>query len=76
VQVFKNGALFGALAAVLDAAHPSFHAAIQAPYLDAYAAGDELELRVTTDSAWLPITADVRAALEVSTAFGPAGVGD
>jgi hypothetical protein len=67
IKVFKNGAQLGTLTAVLDGANTTFKATTQAKDIDTFVAGDELELTVTTDAGWLPVTADIRAAVEVET---------
>jgi hypothetical protein len=74
INVYKNtgladaaGALLGTLAAVLDGTNTSRKATTQAKDTDVFAAGDELYLVVTTDAGWLPVTANIRAALEVET---------
>jgi hypothetical protein len=67
VKVFKNGAALGTLTAVLDGTNTAFKATTQAKDVDAFAAGDELELRITTDGSWSPTTADIRASLEIET---------
>lgn len=71
VTVFKNTGLAGAtgstigLTAVLDATNTSRKATTQAKDTDAFAAGDELYAVVTTDANWLPVTSDLRVALEI-----------
>jgi hypothetical protein len=72
IKVYKNtglagaaGAQLGTITAVLDGTNTSRKATTQAKDTDAFAAGDELYLTVTTDAGWLPVTADVRAALEI-----------
>jgi hypothetical protein len=71
--VYKNTGLAGAagsttgLSATLDATNTSRKATTQGTSLDTYAAGDELYLVITSDASWAPTTADVRAALEVSS---------
>lgn len=71
VDVFKNTGLAGAagssigLTAVLDGTNTSRKATTQAKDTDTFAAGDELYAVVTTDSAWLPVTSDIRVAIEV-----------
>jgi hypothetical protein len=73
VTVYKNTGLAGAagsttgLSATLDATNTSRKATTQGTNLDTYAAGDELYLVITSDASWAPTTADVRAALEVSS---------
>lgn len=73
VEVWKNTGLSGAvgatigLPAVLDGTNPSAKATTQPKDTDAFAAGDELYVVVTTDAGWLPITADIRVFVEVET---------
>jgi hypothetical protein len=64
VQVWKNGVATG-LTAVLDGVNTTFKATVQAAGTDTFTAGDHLDVRITTDAGWLPITADIRAAIEV-----------
>lgn len=66
VEVYKNGVGTG-LTAVLDGTNTTFKATTQAKDLDTFAAGDELDIRFTTDGAWDPIAADIRAGFEVET---------
>lgn len=68
VEVFLNGSGTG-LTAVLDGTNTTVKATTQASALDTFAAGDQLDVRITTDGAWLPTTANVRAALEVTFAL-------
>lgn len=67
IKVFKNGTQLGTLTAVLDGTNTTFKATLQAKDTVTFVAGDELELTLTTDAGWLPVTADVRAALEIET---------
>lgn len=67
VKVFKNGVVLGTLTAILDGTNTTFKASTQAKDVDTFIAGDELELRITTDGAWSPTTADIRASLELET---------
>lgn len=67
IKVFKNGTVLGTLTAVLDGTNTTFKATTQAKDTDTFVAGDELELRVTTDGSWSPVTADIRAALEIES---------
>lgn len=66
VEVFKNGSGTG-LTAVLDGTNTTLKVTQQAAGLDTFAAGDQLDLRITTDAGWLPVTADIRGAIEVET---------
>jgi hypothetical protein len=61
VEVWKNGVATG-LVASMDPLG-DFAQASQAAGLDAFVAGDELDVRITTNG-WEPNTADVRAAVE------------
>lgn len=65
VEVYKNGAGTG-LTAVLDGTNTTVKATTQAMDLDAFVAGDELDVRVTT-AGWTPTTADIRAAIEIES---------
>ena len=71
VEVFKNTGLAGAagagtgLTAILDGTNTSRKATTQAKDTDAFAAGDELYVVLSTDAGWLPVTSDVRVALEL-----------
>jgi len=66
-KVFKNGSVFGSLTAVIDGTNTTFKATTQAKDTSTFAAGDRLEVRITTDGSWTPTTADVRGVLEVET---------
>ncbi len=66
VEVFINGTGTG-LTAVLNATDTTFKVTIQAPGLDTFVAGAEIDLRITTDASWAPTTADIRASLELET---------
>lgn len=66
VTVYKNGVAV-ALTAVLDGTNTTFKFTSSAKDSLTFAAGDELDLRVTTDAGWLPVTADIRAGLEIET---------
>jgi hypothetical protein len=67
VKIFNNGSVVGSLTAVLDGTNTTFKATTQNKGTTNFVAGDELELRVTTDAGWLPVTADIRAAMEIET---------
>lgn len=67
VEVYKNGAATG-LTAVLDGASATVTATTQASALDPFAAGDQLDLRLTTDAGWLP-AGNIRASMEVTFAL-------
>jgi hypothetical protein len=67
LKVFKNGVQLGTLSAVLDGTNTSFKATTQAKNLDAYVAGDILDLRMTTDANWAPILGGIRGMLEIQT---------
>lgn len=47
------------LTAVLNAANPQKHYTVQAKDADALAADNLLNVRITTDAGWLPVTADI-----------------
>lgn len=66
VEVYKNGVATG-LTAVLDGTNTTFKATTQAAALDTFVAGDQLDIRFSTDAGWTPIAADIRAGLEVLT---------
>lgn len=59
-EVYKNGSATG-LTAVLDGTNTTFAFGVQAIDLDTVAAGDRLDVRVTTTGTWTPTTADVEA---------------
>lgn len=64
VTVFKNGVSTG-LAVQLNAGNLSYDTTYSAKYAIPFAVGDILDLRVTTDAGWLPITADIMSGIEV-----------
>ena len=64
VEVTKNGTGIG-LTAVLDGTNTTFKATTQAKDSDAFVAGDELGVTITTDAGWLPTTADIRVVIEI-----------
>lgn len=64
IEVTKNGTGVG-LTAVLDGTNATFKATTQAKDTDAFAAGDELGVTITTDGDWAPTTADIRVSIEV-----------
>jgi hypothetical protein len=66
LKVFKNGVDTGAFVTI-DATNPTFVSTRLLDYTYAFAAGDELDLRISTDAGWLPVTADVRGFLDVET---------
>lgn len=71
VDVFKNTGLAGAagasigLTAVIDVTNTSRKATTQAKDTDSFLAGDEIYAVVTTDAGWLPVTSDLRVAIEI-----------
>src|SRR5205814_10665253 len=67
LKVFKNGATFSVNPAVLDGKNTTFKATTQAKDTSTFVAGDEISCVVATDSAWLPTTANIRAAVELET---------
>lgn len=64
VTVYKNG-VATALTAVLDGTNTTFKFTESAKDAIAIAAGDELDVRITTDAGWLPTTADIGAGIEI-----------
>jgi len=74
IKLFKNtglagaaGAQLGTITAVLDGTNTSRLSSIQKTGSATFAAGDELFITVTTDSAWTPTTSGIRCALEITT---------
>jgi hypothetical protein len=65
VEVWKNGVATG-LTAVLNATNTTYKTTTQLPELDTIAAGDRLDIRITTDASWTPATADIEAGLEIT----------
>ena len=65
-EVYKNGAGTG-LTAVLDGASATFTKTSQARGTDTFVAGDDIDVRITTDAGWLPITADILAYVEIES---------
>lgn len=63
-EVYKNGVATG-LTCVLDGTNTTFAFGVQAIDLDTFAAGDRLDVRVTTTGTWTPTTADVEAVIVV-----------
>lgn len=64
VEVFINGAATG-LTAVLDTTNTTVKVTVQARDLDTFVAGDYIEVKVTTDASWLPVTADIDVVVEI-----------
>jgi hypothetical protein len=66
INVFKNGAQLGTLSAVIDGVNTTYKAS-QAIGTESmpFKAGDQLDIRLTTDGAWAPNTADIIAGIEV-----------
>jgi hypothetical protein len=64
VEVYKGGVATG-LQAVLDGSNTIFKLTSQATGLDTVAAGNQLDIRVTTDGSWEPTTAGIIAGLRV-----------
>ncbi len=64
-EVFKNGTGTG-LTTVLDGTDTQYASSAQAPSLDTFAAGDLLDIRVTTDGSWAPTTLEVEAFITIS----------
>ena len=53
-------------AAILNGTNTSLATALEKTGVATFAAGDEITARITTNSSWTPITADVRVWLEIS----------
>lgn len=64
-EVYKNGVAIG-LTATLDATNTATATTLQ-DAVDAFNAGDQLAVRVTTDGSWAPTTADIIVSIEVTT---------
>ena len=64
VDVTINGVVTG-LTAVIDGTNTTVKATTQAQGLDKFTAGQRIGVKITTDVAWLPITADIQAEVEV-----------
>lgn len=64
--VYNNGAS-RFTTAILDGTNPSFKATTQSKGVITFVAGDLLDIRITTDAGWLPITAKITASIEVET---------
>lgn len=70
VEVYKNSTATG-LTAVLDGTNTTFKATPQraksgdVASADVFAAGDELNVRITTDGSWAPTTADIQVIVEI-----------
>jgi len=58
VDVTINGTVTG-LQAILDGTNTQYHYATQARRLDTFSAGDRIGVKITTDGAWAPDTADI-----------------
>ncbi|MCK4248663.1 MAG: hypothetical protein KAX15_02680 [Candidatus Omnitrophica bacterium] len=58
VDITVNGTVTG-LQAVLDGTNTQYHYETQARRTDTFSAGDRIGVKITTDAAWLPITADI-----------------
>lgn len=75
IKVFKNTGLAGAAGAqlatitsVLDGTNTSRASSyLKVRSSNTFVAGDELYITVSTDAGWLPITSDIRCALEITT---------
>lgn len=71
VTIFKNTGLAGAAGSTtgigvqLNAGNLSRDNTFSAKDVVTFVAGDELYIVVTTDAGWLPVTSDIRAALEI-----------
>lgn len=62
IDVLLDGVAIG-LQAVLDGTNTTTHIVTQAEGLDTFIAGQSIGARITTDAAWLPITADIIVAI-------------
>jgi len=60
-----RGDVITALTAVIDGTNPVQKITLSAKDAIAFSAGDEIFVKVATDGAWLPVTADLRVAVEV-----------
>jgi hypothetical protein len=56
-EVWKNGVATG-LTTTLDATNTQTNFAAQAKDLDTFVAGDRIDVRMTTDASWTPVTAN------------------
>lgn len=65
-EVFKNGTGTG-LTTVLDGTDTQYASASQALGLDTFVAGNQLDIRVTTDGSWAPTTAEVEAVIVIES---------
>ena len=65
-KVYKNGVALS-LTAVLDGTNTTFKNNTQLKDAETFVAGDELTVGVTTDSGWLPTTADIRVSIDIET---------
>lgn len=66
VEVYRNASPTG-VRAVLDRGNPRFSVSTRNKDAIAFAPGDEIDLRLTTDRAWAPTSAQIHAVLEVET---------
>lgn len=66
VEVYKNGVGTG-LTAVLNGSNTTFKTTLQAKDADGFVAGDQIDVRITTDGSWAPTTADILVSIEVET---------
>ncbi len=66
IYPYKNGTLFGTITAQIDAVNTTYKLT-QTPATKALPvnAGDQISLRITTTAAWAPVTANLRAGMEV-----------
>lgn len=65
VEVYKNGSTATGLQAQLNGTDTQFASGYQKRGADNFAAGDYLQVKITTDGSWAPTTADIRAMIEV-----------
>lgn len=66
VEVTKNGTGVG-LTAVLDGTNTTSKATTQSKDTDAFVAGDNIGIDITTDGSWAPTTADIDCTVEIET---------
>ncbi len=61
-EVFINDVATG-LTVVLNVTNTQYFYSSQALGLDTFVAGDRIDVRVTTDASWAPVTSDVEASV-------------
>jgi hypothetical protein len=65
VAPFKNGVQLGTITAVIDGTNTTYKLTQADSHVLPFNAGDKLDLRITTTSSWLPVTANAIAGIEV-----------